>query len=258
MSFITVDFGQNPHSKLAALGLKLPTIRGPLEMAQASFFEPPTMVQAQIMPRTLVQVGAFCSLASGRIGNVRIGRYCSIAPEVVIGSNEHPVDWLTSSRVTHVADLHGWTKFLAPDRLDQINSKRIPFKDACRITNIGNDVWMGQGVFLKAGVTIGDGAIVAGRSVVVKDVPPYSIMAGTPAVVKKMRFPETIVERLLRLRWWRFSIFDLFGMPFDRIEEVVGLIEEKVARGELAEYIPEPITFEKLQGHFPAAVTQAA
>lgn len=257
MSFVTVDFGTNPVAGLATLGLKLPQTRGVLTLNQTSFFEPPTMVQAHIAAKTIIQVGAFCSIAGGKIGNVRVGRYCSIAPEVMIGSNEHPVDWLTSSRVTHVADLHDWARFCAPDRVDEIRRQRVPFKDACKITTIGNDVWIGQGVFIKAGVTIGDGAIVAGRSVVVKDVPAYSIVAGTPATVKRMRFPEATVERLVRLQWWRYSIFDLFGMPFDRIDETLDGIEAKVEAGALTEYAPEKITMDRLRDLFEPAVQAA-
>ena len=110
MSIVTIDFGSNPTAKLATLGLKLPQTRGVLALNQMSFLEGPTMVQAHIASRTILQVGAFCSIAGGKLGNVKIGRYCSIAPEVMIGSNEHPVDWLTSSRVTHVADLHEWAQ----------------------------------------------------------------------------------------------------------------------------------------------------
>lgn len=246
MSIVTIDFGPNPAARLATLGLKLPQTKGVLPLNQISFLEGPTMVQAHIASRTILQVGAFCSIAGGKLGNVKIGRYCSIAPDVMIGSNEHPVDWLTSSRVTHVADLHDWAKFVAPDRVNELRKQRLPFKDSCKITTIGNDVWIGQGVFIKAGVTIGDGAVIGGRSVVVKDVAPYSIVAGTPATVKRLRFPERVIERLTWLRWWRYSIFDLFGLPFDRIDEALDGIEEKIASGAIKEYAPAKTTPEDL------------
>ncbi|HSK41113.1 MAG TPA: CatB-related O-acetyltransferase, partial [Arenibaculum sp.] len=232
----------NPHAKLAGIGLKLPMMRGVFALRDTSFFEPPTMVQAAITSGTFLQVGAFCSVAGGRIGNLRMGRYCSIAPDVIIGSNEHPADWLTSSRVTHVADLHNWARFMAPDRVDEIREQRRPFMNACRQTKIGNDVWVGQGVFIKAGVSIGDGAIVGARSVVVKDVPPYAIVAGVPARVIKYRFPENAIERLTKVQWWRYSIFDFFGIPFERIDEALDLIEARIAEGAIREYKPERIT----------------
>ncbi|MCB1113643.1 MAG: CatB-related O-acetyltransferase [Chlamydiia bacterium] len=71
---------------------------------------------------------------------------------------------------------------------------------------VGNDVWIGYDAFIRGGVTIGDGAIVAAKSVVTKDVPPYAIVAGNPARVVKMRFDEETVKRLLDIAWWNWDI----------------------------------------------------
>lgn len=71
---------------------------------------------------------------------------------------------------------------------------------------IGNDVWIGYDSLIKNGVRVGDGAVIAARSVVVKDVPPYAIVAGNPAKVVKMRFDEKTIERLLRVAWWNWDI----------------------------------------------------
>lgn len=67
---------------------------------------------------------------------------------------------------------------------------------------IGNDVWLGEQVMIMSGVTIGDGAIIGLRSVVTKNIPPYAIAVGAPAVVKKFRFPPNIIERMLKAKWW--------------------------------------------------------
>lgn len=67
---------------------------------------------------------------------------------------------------------------------------------------IGNDVWIGYEAVIMAGVTIGDGAIVAARAVVTKDVPPYTIVGGTPAKVIRKRFPADTITTLLTLKWW--------------------------------------------------------
>jgi acetyltransferase-like isoleucine patch superfamily enzyme len=75
-------------------------------------------------------------------------------------------------------------------------------------TFIGHDVWIGHGAYIRAGIKIGNGAIVAAHSVVVGDVPPYAIVAGNPAKIKRFRFAEDIVAALERLRWWRFAIWD--------------------------------------------------
>lgn len=67
---------------------------------------------------------------------------------------------------------------------------------------IGNDVWIGYEAVILAGVTIGDGAVVAARAVVTKDVPPYTIVGGVPARPIRRRFRDEVVTELLRLRWW--------------------------------------------------------
>src|SRR2546429_327143 len=71
---------------------------------------------------------------------------------------------------------------------------------------IGNDVWFGYGCIIKGGVTIGNGAIIAAGALVVKDVPAYSIVAGNPAKVVKMRFDIKTIERLQKIAWWDWSI----------------------------------------------------
>lgn len=119
-----------------------------------------------------------------------IGRYCSIAAETrfVMNGGNHPTDWLTT--FPFPAFGAGWdvaTPAAWPSRGD---------------TLVGNDVWIGYGATLMPGVTIGDGAIVAARAVVTKDVEPYAIVGGNPAQLIRHRFPPDVVARLLALRWW--------------------------------------------------------
>ena len=70
---------------------------------------------------------------------------------------------------------------------------------------IGNDVWIGYEVVIMAGVHIGDGAIIAARAVVTKDVPPYTIVGGTPAKEIRKRFDTEMIQQLLKLKWWDWS-----------------------------------------------------
>lgn len=67
---------------------------------------------------------------------------------------------------------------------------------------IGSDVWIGFEAVIMAGVTIGDGAIIASRAVVTKDVEPYSIVGGMPAKPIKKRFSDDIIAKLIKLKWW--------------------------------------------------------
>lgn len=71
---------------------------------------------------------------------------------------------------------------------------------------IGNDVWIGYEAVIMAGVRIGDGAIVAARAVVTKDVPPYAIVGGVPAREIRKRFEPDVVERLQKMKWWDWPI----------------------------------------------------
>ena len=71
--------------------------------------------------------------------------------------------------------------------------------------HIGNDVWICEDVFVVGGVTVGDGAIIARGSIVTKDVPPYAMVAGNPAIVKKYRFSEEQIQKLLEIQWWNWS-----------------------------------------------------
>lgn len=73
-------------------------------------------------------------------------------------------------------------------------------------TIVGNDVWIGYDALIMPGITVGDGAIIATRSVVTKDVPPYAVVAGNPAKVVKMRFDPRTIERLLAIKWWDWDI----------------------------------------------------
>ena len=101
--------------------------------------------------------------------------------------------------------------------------------------NIGNDVWIGRGSILKCTnrdkpLIIGDGAVIASDSVVVKNVPPYAIVGGNPAKVIKYRFSEDIIEKLLKIQWWNWDIDKIYEnyKYFNDIEKFVELHSEGV------------------------------
>lgn len=82
---------------------------------------------------------------------------------------------------------------------------------------IGNDVWIGYDAVIMAGVTIGDGAIIGTRAVVVKDVEPYSIVGGIPAKEIRKRFAPDIITRLQKLQWWNW--------PPEKIQSIIQYIQ---------------------------------
>ena len=111
-------------------------------------------------------------------------------------------------------------------------------------TVIKNDVWIGADVSIKPGVTIGNGAIVAAHSVVTKDVPPYAIVGGVPAKVIRYRFDNEIITQLLELSWWNYSHMDFSGFNAqDNIESFIDFLQEKINKGFIVPYVPEPYRF---------------
>lgn len=126
---------------------------------------------------------------------LNIGKFCMIASGVKFIMNG--ANHLTGSLSTYPFAIFGkgWEKAM--------EGKTYPNKGDI---NIGNDVWIGHNATIMAGVKIGDGAIIATNSTVVKDVEPYSIVGGNPAKEIKKRFSEETIDKLLKIKWWDWSI----------------------------------------------------
>lgn len=123
-----------------------------------------------------------------------IGSYCSIAGQVKIFlSGNHRTDWVTTFPLNR--------RF--PHWLDASLIKHETTSKGDVV--IGSDVWIGYDSLILSGVTIGDGAVIAARSVVTKDVPPYAIVGGNPAKVIKYRFDESTIKSLLHIKWWNWN-----------------------------------------------------
>ena len=127
-----------------------------------------------------------------------IGKFCQIAAgvEFVMNGANHQMNAVS----TYPFYIFGsWDQF-APSKED------LPLKGD---TVVGNDVWIGQNSTILPGVHIGDGAIIGLNSVVTRDVPPYTIVAGNPAKTVRKRFDDELIDLLLKLKWWDKSIEEI-------------------------------------------------
>ncbi len=135
---------------------------------------------------------SYCSYDC-KLLNVQIGSFCSIAEGVVIGCASHPTTWVSSSPV--------FIKGRNPLKKNIGNVDYNAFKD----TFIGNDVWIGERAFIKAGVRIGNGVVVGMGSVVTHDIPSFSVVAGNPARLIRKRFDDETISLLEESEWWNYS-----------------------------------------------------
>jgi acetyltransferase-like isoleucine patch superfamily enzyme len=158
-----------------------------------------------------IHLGAFSYQVSGYCFAARIGRYCSFGEEVQIGRQNHPLTWASTSPAFYLHDqlfgLHDGFEGAKEYHEYRFKNGEPPTK--VKVTTIGNDVWIGHGALISAGVTIGDGAIVAAHAVVSRDVPAYAVVAGNPAVIKRYRLPPLLMSPMLRCRWWRYAPWQL-------------------------------------------------
>lgn len=125
------------------------------------------------------------------VADAKIGRFCSIAADVSIGTGGHPLGknaamhpifYLSRPPLWDLAQTDQFTEF-AP-------------------TTIGSDVWIGTKAVIRDGVTVGHGCVIGAGAVVTKDTEPYGIYVGVPAKLTRFRFPEETREKLLALQWW--------------------------------------------------------
>jgi virginiamycin A acetyltransferase len=125
-----------------------------------------------------------------------IGKFCAIARDVrfIMNGANHKLNCLSTYPFSLFGN--GWER-VTPKIED------LPFKGD---TVVGNDVWIGYESVIMPGVKIGDGAIIAARSVVTDDVKPYTVVGGNPARLIKVRFPVETIKRLLEIKWWDWEI----------------------------------------------------
>ncbi len=140
------------------------------------------------------EFGNFSYVArNSQIYNTKVGKYTCIGPNVSSGMGAHPAAEFVSTHPLFYSTL-GQSSGLVI--VDKTLFEEFP------LTEIGNDVWIGNNAIIKYGVKIGDGAIIGSGAVVTKDVEPYSIVGGVPAKIIKYRFSQDQIEFLQNYKWW--------------------------------------------------------
>lgn len=186
-------------------------------------------------------MGAFSYVSGGFLYHTHIGRYSSLSNGLHIGQGNHPIDWLSTHPFQYqggIFDLREGFEFKEAYDADRQAHVKNAVLGRPQPTRIGNDCWIAHGVYIKNGVTIGDGAVIGARSVVTRDIPPYAIAVGSPAQVLKYRFDEPLIERLLRLKWWRFAPWQIRSIDFSNPSHALDGLERLIDDG-LEEYKPE-------------------
>lgn len=119
-------------------------------------------------------------------GTVSIGRYCSFATDIHYFGANHPMEYVSTSPYFYNKAFGKAVKDIKREKL-----------------TIGNDVWVGYGVIITSNChSIGNGAVLAAGSIVTKDVPPYAVVAGSPARVIKYRFSQEVQQAIENSKWW--------------------------------------------------------
>jgi phosphonate metabolism protein (transferase hexapeptide repeat family) len=122
-----------------------------------------------------------------------IGKFCSIAAMTRINPGNHPMHRAAQAHFTYRASAYFEGESDDAEFFEWRRGKRV---------RIGHDVWIGHGAVVLPGRSVGTGAVVAAGSIVTKEVPAYTIVAGNPARIIKRRFPEAVTNRLVQLAWW--------------------------------------------------------
>ena len=174
-------------------------------------------------------IGRYCHINKTEIGkytyignncefsNCRIGSFCSISSNIKIIIGSHPSSkWISTHPMFFSKKCYVGKGFIDKDRYDEFSTTIAGY-----YCEIGNDVWIGRNVSIMQGVTIGNGVIIGTNSLITKNVPPYSVVVGSPGKIIRMRFQKDEIELLEKIEWWNWDIERIKNMAlyFNDINE---------------------------------------
>jgi virginiamycin A acetyltransferase len=182
---------------------------------KGALFERGVGLSCPVLPAgSSVFFGAYSYMNGGGYlrDRVFVGRFCSIGRRVTIGAGNHFTTGLSTSPPLsgrHALDCY------SPEELKLLGLEETERKNP--VTEVGCDVWIGDGAVVLPGLRIGVGAVVGANAVVTRDVPPYAIVGGVPARIIKYRFPPAQVQALLASCWREHSREVLKTLPLGNV-----------------------------------------
>lgn len=195
---------------------------------EALTFEKDTVLEAYSTiadGNSLYTIGSFSSVASNFGTRIKVGRYSEIAVGCKRFGFRHPMEALSINSAFfnyYRENVYSYFEDYERNNNTVITKKSVPTPQPQReIIEVGNDVWIGSDVKLSGGITIGNGAVVASNSVVTKDIPPYAVVGGVPATIKKYRYSDSIIEKIIESEWFEYELGDMnkLGLDFSAPEK---------------------------------------
>ena len=183
-------------------------------------------------PRDFVKNNVLYHFPEFHQDKIIIGKYCSLASGTtfICPLANHNFDSLANYPFP-IVNAH-WAldeSFFSDDKVCTLKGPTI----------VGNDVWIGYNSVIMPGVHIGDGAIIGTRSVVTKDVPPYTVVAGDPARPIRKRFDDDTIEKLMALKWWDLPDEEIREFLPELINGQIDAVLEKKWLGDAARTVIE-------------------
>lgn len=141
------------------------------------------------------EIGDYTYISTNaNISVTKIGKFCSIGPNLFCGWGIHPTNGISTSPMYYSTRLQNGVSLTDKDKIEER-----------KLITIGNDVFIGANVTILDGITIGNGAIIGAGAVVTKDIPDYAIAVGCPIMIIRYRFNDDQIAALKRIQWWKFD-----------------------------------------------------